>query len=134
MTYRLDTIKALTAYTSRQFRNGTTSFAVFVDGQSLVIEISCHNLNFKNFWGGEWLSKWTVDLNSKSISGSIKVHNHYFEQGNIQINLNKDVASSNLTNFTAKAIVDFVDKTETKVVINNENEKLTYFDIHFFFI
>jgi capping protein (actin filament) muscle Z-line, alpha len=47
------------------------------------IEVSCHNLNFKNYWGGEWLSTWTVDLKNETMSGSIKVHNHYFEQGNI---------------------------------------------------
>jgi capping protein alpha len=80
------------------------------------VEISCHNLNFKNFWGGEWLSAWQVDLSSNSVAGSIKVHNHYFEQGNIQFNLAKEVPSTNLGgSLTAKAVVDFIDKTETKV-------------------
>jgi len=55
----------------------------------LKIEISCHNFNFKNFWGGEFLSSYVVELSNENMSGNVKVHNHYFEQGNIQFNLNK---------------------------------------------
>jgi len=52
----------MTAYVNRQFRKGTTQFSVFADQSQLRVEISCHNFNFKNFWGGEFLSSWTVDL------------------------------------------------------------------------
>ena len=52
----------------------------FVGGSVLK---SKNNFNFKNFWGGEWLSSWTFDLAQETITGQIKVHNHYFEQGNI---------------------------------------------------
>lgn len=81
----------------------------------MKIEISCHNLNFKNYWGGEWLSSWEYDLSNDHISGHIKAHNHYFEQGNIQFNMNKDIPSTQLKTKGGKAIVDFISKSETNV-------------------
>ena len=81
--FRDEVISLMSAYVDRQFRKGTTQYSVFADQSSIRVEISCHNLNFKNFWGGEWISNWSADLHSSTIQGQIKVHNHYFEQGNI---------------------------------------------------
>jgi hypothetical protein len=73
----------MSAYLNRQFRKGTSQFSVFADDQQIRVEISCHNFNFKNYWGGEFLSTWIVDQQTSQLSGSVKIHNHYFEQGNI---------------------------------------------------
>jgi hypothetical protein len=62
------------------------------------------------------LSTWYVSASTQTISGAIKVHNHYFEQGNIQFNLDKTVPETKLSAVTGKAIVDFIDKNETKVI------------------
>jgi hypothetical protein len=51
----------MNAYLNRQFRKGTSQFSVFSDDQQIRVEISCHNFNFKNFWGGEFLSTWIID-------------------------------------------------------------------------
>lgn len=81
---RDDTIVAMDAYIARQFRKGTAMYSVFVTAdKKLTVNISCHNLNFSNYWGGEWLSNWHLDMSTQYLSGHIKVHNHYFEQGNI---------------------------------------------------
>ena len=79
------------------------------------VDISCHNLNFKNFWGGEWLSYWSFDFDSNQAEGFIKVHNHYFELGNIQFNLTKKIDSAHLNKLDAKGIVEFINKHETNV-------------------
>jgi F-actin capping protein alpha subunit len=79
---RDEIVSAMNSYLGRQFRKGTTEFAVYAqgDGSELRVEISCHNFNFKSYWGGEWISTWIIDLASGgNISGHIKVHNHYFE-------------------------------------------------------
>ena len=51
----------MNAYVDKQFRKGTTTFTVHEDQSGIGVEISCHNLNFKNFWGGEWLSSWKFE-------------------------------------------------------------------------
>lgn len=102
---------------NRQFRKGTTLFSVFVDDSTLKVEISCHNFNFKNFWGGEFLSSYVIELGSENLSGHVKVHNHYFEQGNIQFNLKKQFPQQKLKALSARAIVDLIAKLETDVSI-----------------
>ena len=79
------------------FKAGSTVPTVFVDGETdltIRVNISCHNLNLKNFWGGEWLSTWdvahTVGDDTFQVVGKIRVNNHYFEQGNIQFQLAKN--------------------------------------------
>jgi F-actin capping protein alpha subunit len=116
---RDEIVKAMNSYLSRQYRKGTSEFGVYAsgDGSELRVEISCHNLNFKSFWGGEWLSSWLIDTNSGHIKGSVKVQNHYFEQGNIQFNMNKEFPSAKLSAQTGRAVVDFIAKNETNVRI-----------------
>lgn len=74
-------VQQLNKYISTQYRSGTTYISVGANPQQIVVNISCHNINFKNFWGGEWLSKWTIDLAAGKMVGWIRVHNHYFESG-----------------------------------------------------
>jgi len=114
---RDEIVKAMNNYLSIQYRKGTAEFAVYceADGSAIKVEISCHNLNFKNYWGGEWSSTWTVDMNSgASLSGHIRVHNHYFEQGNIQFNLEKDVKGQKPRQQNGRAIVEMIRNEETK--------------------
>lgn len=53
------------------------------DGNEIKIAITAKNLNFSNFYGGEWVSFWT--LTGNQLSGSVKVNTHYFESGNVQL-------------------------------------------------
>lgn len=107
----------MNSYLNRQFRKGTAEFGVYANGAGteLRIEISCHNLNRKSFWGGEWQSAWLLDLESSHLSGSVKIQNHYFEQGNIQFNMSKDFPAAKLSALTARAVVDSISKSETNV-------------------
>jgi hypothetical protein len=93
-------VESLDKYLSECYKAGTARGTVSMEGSGTItahIEISCHNLSHKNFWGGEWLSKWTVTHTIGStdynLSGSIKIVNHYFEQGNIQFKLDKSFDS-----------------------------------------
>lgn len=118
--FRDEIMKAMNSYMNNLFRKGTSEYSIYSqpDGSEFRIEISCHNLNFKNYWGGEWLSSWVVNVNAGTISGHIKVHNHYFESGNIQFNLDKQFPSTKLRALTGRAIVDAISKSETDVSLN----------------
>lgn len=80
----------LNAYIQEDFKAGTSLGTVYIDGEedlTIRINVSCHNLNFKNFWGGEWQSTWDIShrlgTDTFTCVGRIKVNNHYFELGNI---------------------------------------------------
>lgn len=78
-------------YISRKFKPDSTRSNVFFEDGKLRIEISCINLKFSSFWGGEWQAIWLIDTTNSMIEGTIVVNNHYFELGNVQINLKKNV-------------------------------------------
>jgi hypothetical protein len=115
-------VEALDKYISENFKEGTSLATVSVTGSSDItanIEISCHNLNHKNFWGGEWISRWavthTLGGSDYTLTGDIKIVNHYFEQGNIQFKLDKSYSSPDSTSAqgdVAQAVVAHIGKLE----------------------
>lgn len=75
---------AVDTYINRCYKDNTARAALcFNQNGQIQIDISCINLNFKQYWGGEWQAQWLVDVQANTLAGSIKIHNHYFEQGNI---------------------------------------------------
>lgn len=99
-TFKQALVESLDKYIQDFYKENTTLGTVTILGEEQIeahIEISCHNLKHSNFWGGEWLSRWTLKhtLGSSDfeVTGAINVVNHYFEQGNIQIKLDKNFES-----------------------------------------
>jgi capping protein alpha len=43
---------------------------------------------------GKWRSVWHFSLESFELKGSVKIHVHYFEDGNVQMTLEKDFVVS----------------------------------------
>lgn len=88
----------------------------------IVLLLSAHNLNQKNFWTGEWLSLWEIENvkeNSFQVKGNVKANTYYYEEGNIQFNLNKEF--SEILNLSvseeglAKEIIGFIENVENNV-------------------
>jgi len=79
----------------------------------LQIDISCINTNFTSFWGGEWQASWLVDTQASALSGTIKINNHYFENGNIHFGLEQSFEGVPLAQADAENIVAAINKTET---------------------
>ena len=80
----------------------------------MQIDISCINTNFNAFWGGEWQASWLVDTQSNTLSGVIKINNHYFEQGNIHFGLERSFENIPLASADGAGIVSAINKTETE--------------------
>lgn len=88
-------------------------FNVTCDGDNVNIEISSHSAKLESFWSGIWLSSWTVS--GATLSGNIKAKNHYFEIGNLQLNLNKDYDAITVKNISsADSIIAAISATEDK--------------------
>jgi capping protein alpha len=97
-----------------QFREGKVQSQVHIEENIITIEISCHNLNFPNFWGGSWLSTYYVDSNTNMMSGQIKLINHYFENGNVQYNILKKFDGIDIVESSAQNICANINSIENK--------------------
>jgi capping protein alpha len=69
-------------YITEHYKEGVASVFVPSTGK-LVIQLVANRYNPQNFWSGRWRSKYEVDLESKSVAGTIIATVHYYEQGNV---------------------------------------------------
>jgi len=88
----------------------------------IYLLLSSHNLNIKNLWSGEWLSHWNIEKTSENtfkVLGNLKINTYYYEEGNIQFNLDKEfniVLSANQENEElATSVIDFIQESETAI-------------------
>lgn len=66
-----------------------------------------------NFWNGRWRSVYIIDPSSSSITGTIKVDVHYYEDGNVRLLTSKPV-SLNPASLTAQTVVRDIALAEKK--------------------
>lgn len=87
---------AIQAYVAAQYA-GTACAGAFADEtDSIKVVISGEKINLRNYWSGNWRSSWVVEVRGAqaSLTGSLKVRAHYFEDGNVQLQTSKDVSTT----------------------------------------
>ncbi|EJT50686.1 F-actin capping [Trichosporon asahii var. asahii CBS 2479] len=52
---------------------------------SYTLEVVGNRYNPSNFWTGRWRTRWVVDPAVGTVTGTILVDVHYYEQGNVQL-------------------------------------------------
>mmetsp|Transcript_21649 Transcript_21649/g.36258 ORF Transcript_21649/g.36258 Transcript_21649/m.36258 type:complete len:307 (+) Transcript_21649:108-1028(+) len=102
--YRSAVQDSVNKYVSAHYSSDMSAGGVFISkggGGKLSVTITGEKTNLKNFWSGRWTSSWTVEVDSASssgtISGEIKVHVHYFEDGNLQLQSGKTIPQSTIS-------------------------------------
>ncbi|KAJ3041058.1 F-actin-capping protein [Rhizophlyctis rosea] len=65
--------------------------SVFDNAGVLTIAIVDNKYNPNNFWNGRWRSIWKVTSGSGEVKGTVRLNVHYYEDGNVQLNANKDI-------------------------------------------
>ena len=106
--------KDIDGYLSRYFRDQSAS-QVFLDRNDGTVHIgyTSKNLSLNNFYGGEWIGKWT--LQGEHLKGSVSIHAHFFESGNVQLHQSKNfefVVGGDRNKSVSAAIVQAFEKAE----------------------
>ncbi|RIA99253.1 F-actin capping protein alpha subunit [Glomus cerebriforme] len=112
---------AITDYVTDHFQNGVSSVYSTENG-TLTITIVDNKYNSPNFWNGRWRSTWLVNPESGELKGNVKVNVHYYEDGNVQLDSNKDivVSTSTTTENLSAAVAAYV-----RLIGKAENEYQT---------
>ncbi|KAJ9634702.1 uncharacterized protein PV06_07096 [Exophiala oligosperma] len=87
-------LKSLSAHFSEHYP--PTSSAAFTacatpDDSQIAVLISSTKSSPKNFISGQWRSRFLFDPASSSLSGSIRVNVHYYEDGNVALTTKKEI-------------------------------------------
>jgi len=87
------------SYISASHVTETSGAGVFVKDGNFIIVTTGEKTNLKNFWSGKWQSSWVVKVNGSSaeLSGDVKLHVHYFEDGNLQMQSSKAFPSASFS-------------------------------------
>ena len=110
-------------YLNKCYKTDVTKYNVYYDEDKIVVLISAHNLNLKSFWSGEWLSTWEMNINSKEINGTLRANTYYYEEGNIQFNLDtsfQGTAQGGDDNAVATSLIEFIKTSENSVQLELE--------------
>lgn len=114
-------VKKLEAYGEDHYPS-KYAFTVVPDGSDLQIIIIGQKLNYENFYTGLWKAHYKIK--SQSITGSVKLDIHYYEDGNVRLNFDELIDGSALIS-SASDIVNFINKTENEItmkILENFNE------------
>jgi len=93
-------------------------------GGSVVVVLSGLKPNLRNFWAARWSSEWVVTPASGGdaarVEGSISMHSHYFENGNMQMKGARPVAAVEVRpkradGSLAKAVLEHIQTVEEEV-------------------
>jgi len=102
---------ALDSYVSEKYLCEDAAAGAFIQGGKILAVVTGERPNLRNFWSGKWTSTWSISFNGKdaTMDGDIKVHAHYFEDGNVQLQTSKQlqgikVTYSNETEFASKVV------------------------------
>lgn len=107
------------AYIKRQFGAKNVAAGAFAKAGVITVVVSAEKLSLRNYWSGNWRSQYEIKFTGgtmATVTGWTKIHIHYFEDGNVQMQNSKECSEQ--VNFTAAA--DLAGSV-VKVVETHEN-------------
>ena len=111
---------ALSKYVSNAYESNSAA-GVYAKDSKFNLVITGEKSNLRNFWSGKWSSTWTVECTggSTSLKGEIRIHAHYFEDGNVQLQTTKPVAAMQwdwaFSEDNAQTVVDYISTKEQEL-------------------
>ncbi|KAK4895121.1 hypothetical protein LTR27_006727 [Elasticomyces elasticus] len=104
-------LKAFSAAAAEHFPSSTVGVYPTDSDSSIAILLVANKYSPQNFWNGRWRSRYLFDPSSKSVSGTVKVDVHYYEDGNVRMSTSKKVEASSSS---VEGIVREIAKAENK--------------------
>ncbi|KAL1304070.1 hypothetical protein AAFC00_000505 [Neodothiora populina] len=80
---------------------------------AIALVLVANKYSPNNFWNGRWRSLYVYDPSSNSLTGSIKVDVHYYEDGNVRLLTTKPIKASS-SSATASDVIRQVATVEKK--------------------
>jgi capping protein alpha len=91
---RKSLVKSLGTHASEHYPKSSHGIFPTSSDSALAILTVANKYSPTNYWNGRWRSSYIYTPSSKTLTGSIKVDVHYYEDGNVRLLTNKDVSLS----------------------------------------
>ena len=122
----------LKEYINKYYNKNNTIYTVYYDSivDKIHVLICGQIINEVNFWNGEWLSIWELDLSDKKLTGEIKINTIYYEDGNVQFNFKKEYDTKIEGKDIADELIKYIEVNENEIQSKlekvNQNFSETY--------
>jgi len=104
-------LKSFSSASTEHFPSSTIGVYPTDSDSSIAILLVANKYSPQNYWNGRWRSTYLLNPFSNSVTGSIKVDVHYYEDGNVRMSTSKKVE---LSGSSADGIVREIAKAENK--------------------
>ncbi|KAI9826554.1 MAG: F-actin-capping protein subunit alpha [Thelocarpon impressellum] len=86
-------LKAVGVHANEHFPDAAYGVYPTEEDSSIAIVVVSNKYSPQNYWNGRWRSLYILDPSSGSVTGSIKVDVHYYEDGNVRLLTTKPVST-----------------------------------------
>ncbi|KAI9759351.1 MAG: F-actin-capping protein subunit alpha [Chaenotheca gracillima] len=108
-------LKSLAAHVREHFPSAAFGAYPIENDSSVAIVIVANKYSPGNFWNGRWRSLYIFSPSNASLTGTIKVDVHYYEDGNVRLITNKPVSGLSVSSTpSALEIIKQISTTEKK--------------------
>ncbi|TKA64058.1 hypothetical protein B0A55_09816 [Friedmanniomyces simplex] len=104
-------LKSFSAAATEHFPSSTVGVYPTDSDSSVAILLVANKYSPQNFWNGRWRSTYLFNPTGNSVTGTIKVDVHYYEDGNVRMSTSKKVE---LSGSNADGIVREIARAENK--------------------
>jgi hypothetical protein len=89
------------------FLSQSVACGAFAKAGCITVLVSAEKLSLRNFWSGNWRSQFEIRFTGgtvATVTGWSKIHIHYFEDGNVQMQNSKEC--NHQVNFTVRPKIE----------------------------
>lgn len=90
-----------------------STIAILPTDNTITLLLVANKYSPQNFWNARWRSTYTYNPSSSTLSGTVKIDVHYYEDGNVRMSTSKKVEGVQVAG-EAEAICREVSKYENK--------------------
>ncbi|TAQ90287.1 hypothetical protein B7494_g1375 [Chlorociboria aeruginascens] len=106
-------LKSLGTHVKEHYQNASYGVYPIEDDLKLAILVVSNKYSPNNFWNGRWRSLYIFNPSSSSLSGTLKIDVHYYEDGNVRLLTAKPV-SATISSASASTIIREITVAEKK--------------------
>ncbi|KAI4848405.1 F-actin-capping protein subunit alpha [Aureobasidium sp. EXF-8845] len=87
--------KALRAHADEHYPSATVGVFPAENDSKVALVLVSNKYSPNNFWNGRWRAHYLFSPSNSSLSGTINIDVHYYEDGNVRLQTSKPVSTSN---------------------------------------
>jgi capping protein (actin filament) muscle Z-line, alpha len=111
---RKSILKSLSVHATEHYPASTIGVFPIEHDTKIAILLVANKYSPNNFWNGRWRSSYIFDPSASSLSGTVKVDVHYYEDGNVRLLTKKTVEASTSSSASGAEIVKAIAAAERK--------------------